>query len=66
MVALIIQTEEELEKLKRRDDFDEDENMSMPLPGIYYKHLGEWCARDLRDLNMMDQFGYILARPISV
>lgn len=64
MVALIIQTEEELAEIEKKADFRENE--VLPVPGIYYEHMGEWCARYLYDLDMMDQFGYILARPVTI
>lgn len=64
MVALIIQTEEELAEIEKKADFGENE--VLPVPGIYYEHMGEWCARYLYDLDMMDQFGYILARPVTI
>lgn len=62
MVALIIETEKELEALKQKVEIDEEE---IKIPGLYYEHLGEWYSRYLYDTDFMSQCGYVIAKPVS-
>lgn len=62
MVALIIETEEELEELRQKVEIDDED---VKLPGLYYEHLGEWYTRYLYDAEFMSQCGYVIAKPVG-
>lgn len=63
MVALIIEDEKELNTLREKVEIN-DEDVKMP--GLYYEHMGEWYSKYLYDAGMLNEFGYVLARPLSV
>lgn len=62
MVALIIETEEDLKALRQKVEIDDED---VKLPGLYYEHLGEWYTRYLYDTEFMSQCGYVIAKPVS-
>lgn len=61
MIALMIESEEELKAVKKDMKIDES---SIKIPGLYYEHLNTWCARNLYDAKMLRDFGYIIAKPV--